>query len=125
MICTMARGTRIATVISEPRGWEDTGKAAIGPAIGGHLVSDEPQPESATPAKRLAQRLEDFYASLPEDEKAIMRRIMRLAAEPEDVQGYAAGDADATKGGGSKGAAEPHPIDEFRVNLGIYLGPEQ
>jgi len=53
-----------------------------------------------------------------------MRRIMRLAAEHEDVQGYTAARPDATESGGSKAVPEPHPIDEFRVNLGIYLGPE-
>jgi hypothetical protein len=86
------------------------------------MVSEEAQSESASPAKRLAERLESFYKSLPEDEKEIMRRIMRLAAKMDDVKGYAATDSDGSEG--NRASVEPHPIDEFRVNLGIYLDPD-
>jgi hypothetical protein len=84
------------------------------------MVSEEAQSESGTPAQRLAARLESFYQSLPADEKAIMRRIMRLAVEQQDVQGY----SDSPGGEVPQTTPDPHPIDEFRVNLGIFLGPE-
>lgn len=123
MIYTMAGPAAVASVNFEPWGWE----AAAGREKTGSWrakVSEEAQPESTTPAKRLAKRLEFFYQSLPEDEKAIMRRIIRLAVEQEDVRGYAGSDLDTPESEQNQALPEPHPIDEFRVNLAIFLEPD-
>ena len=86
-------------------------------------MSQEEPPASQTAAGRLAVKLHAFFEALPDDEKRIMVRIMRLAVEREDVEGYSVEEpgqpaADLTA------QSSPNPIDDFRANLGLFLGPD-
>ena len=80
-------------------------------------MSEEPAPDAESPAGRLAAKLLTFCDSLPEDEKLIMARIMQAVAQRE-VEGYGRGDS------GAEGSETRNPIDDFRVNLGLYLRPK-
>jgi hypothetical protein len=90
-------------------------------------VSETEERTPRTPAGRLAAKLQALYDTLPEDEKQILARLVRLAVEHADVEGYAAGSPARDADSSASDVTSPlpsNPIDDFRVNLGLYLSQD-
>ncbi len=77
-------------------------------------------PEPPAAAARLASKLQALFDSLPPDEQRLMARLLSLALAQADVTGFSAEPA-------GHDIETPHgertrrPIDDFRVNLGLFL----
>ena len=42
-------------------------------------------------AESVSRKLQEFYDSLPDDERALLEAVLRRAADPEEATGYALG----------------------------------
>ncbi len=79
-------------------------------------MTEGPAPQ--TPTARLATKLQALFDTLPPDEQRLMARLLQLAVEQAEVEGFSAGRGDRE---GTAGERARRPIDDFRVNLGLYL----